>query len=204
MLHLLSTKFSTWHIFSLFSWKLTLYLQTVMCGKLCSVYVGSASWLILCEVHFLSSLWLSFLISFLFCSSCPQGSSAARYPGFVWPFFQVLCGYTLWFLPETLHQRSPPAAHSQCPSKGTKEDQDGTIRVSGFDIRPKERHRCRSRSRRRGHVREARRGGETLPAPSPPHPQTYLHALRQASTRTAISLLPRQRKAWYGCRHCHW
>lgn len=140
-----------------------------------------------CAPWFLIPLFYVDILSH-FLPVLPSGQSAARYPRFVQPLLQVLCGYKRRRPSETLHQRSSPASYGQRPGKGSEENQDGSVRVGGLHVRTKERHRCRSSWG--GHVRKG--GGKALPTPSPPHPQTYLHAFRQASTRTAIPLLPRQ------------
>lgn len=131
-----------------------------------------------------------------------SGSPATRHSGFIQTFFQIFCGYEFRRSSQTLHQRSPPAAHSQRPSEGAQENKDGIVGVGGFNIRPKEWHRCSDR--RWGHVRECGSGGEASPAAGPSHPQACFHALRQAFARAAIHLLPRKGTAWHGCRHCHW
>lgn len=124
-----------------------------------------------CNLQF--SPWYFYFSAVLF--QLP-GSSATRYPWTVQPFFQVLHRNEFWWPPEAFHQWPPPAAYGQRPGKGKEENKDGPLRIGGFHLRAKERHRYFNG--RWGHISEGRRGGETTPATGSSHSQTHLHALR--------------------------
>lgn len=131
-----------------------------------------------------------------------SGSSAPRHSGFIQTLVQILRGHEFGWSPETLLQRSPPAAHRQRPGKGPQEDQDAAVWVGGFHIRPKEWHGCNDG--RRGDVGEGGRGGEAPAAASSPHPQACFHAPRKAFARAAVHLPARQGTAAHDCRNCYW